>query len=37
MLEGGSERGWGRGKYQHKTDNNGETGDLDGRISQLIE
>ena len=37
MLEGVLERGQRRGRYQHKTDDNGETGDLDGRLSQLVE
>ena len=37
ILEGVLERGYGGGKYQHKTDNNGETGDLNGSVSHWIE
>ena len=37
MLERGVEWGWEGGRYQHETDDNGETGDLDDRLSEAIE
>ena len=37
MLGRVLERGWRGERYQHKTDDNGETGDLNSSVSHWIE